>query len=276
MAMWSPASRMYDRSLQPADVDEHARLGQAQLHQRQQAVAAGEELGVVAVLADQADRLLGRPGPHVVERGGDHDGSVCRVGGWRGWPFHTVLGTGRHRDVGDAEAGQRVDDGVDDGRGGADGAGLADALDAERVGRRRRDGVAERERRDVAGRRHQVLGERASSCRLPSASYTASSNSAWARPWMTPPWTWPVDDQRVDLHAAVVDGDVLQHVDGAGLGVDLDDADVRAERPREVGRVVGDLRLEVRLEAVGQVVGGERLERDRGERHRPVGRALDA
>ena len=37
---------------EPADVDEHARLGQAQLHQRQQAVAAGEELGLVAVLAD--------------------------------------------------------------------------------------------------------------------------------------------------------------------------------------------------------------------------------
>ena len=38
---------------QAADVDEHARLGQAQLHQRQQAVAAGEELGLVAVLADE-------------------------------------------------------------------------------------------------------------------------------------------------------------------------------------------------------------------------------
>ena len=46
---------------QPADVDEHRRLGQAQLHQRQQAVAAGEELGLVAVLADEADRLVGRP-----------------------------------------------------------------------------------------------------------------------------------------------------------------------------------------------------------------------
>ena len=82
-----------------------------------------------------------------------------------------------------------------------------------------------------------------------------------------------LDDERVDLVAAVVDRDVLQHVDAAGLLVDLDDADVGAERPREVGRVVGDLGLEVRLHAVGQVVGGERLERDRGQRHRLVGRA---
>jgi hypothetical protein len=40
------------------------------------------------------------------------------------------------------------------------------------------------------------------------------------------------------------------------------------------GRVVGDLGLEVGFEAVGQVVGGERLERDGGERHRAIGRAL--
>ena len=55
-----------------ADVDEHARLGEAQLHQRQQAVAAGEELGIVAVLADEADRLVGGAGTDVVEGGRNH------------------------------------------------------------------------------------------------------------------------------------------------------------------------------------------------------------
>ena len=84
-----------------------------------------------------------------------------------------------------------------------------------------------------------------------------------------------LDDQRVDLVAAVVDGDVRQQVDRAGLRVDLDHADVGAEREREVGRVVGDLGLEVGLHAVGQVVGGERLEGDRGQRHRS-GRACPA
>ena len=56
-----------------ADVDEHARLGESQLHQGQQAVPAGEELGIVAVLADELDGLFGGSGTDVVERCGDHD-----------------------------------------------------------------------------------------------------------------------------------------------------------------------------------------------------------
>ena len=49
-----------------------AGVGQPQLHERQQRVAAGEELGLVAVLGEQRDRFVGRVGPHVVEGGGDH------------------------------------------------------------------------------------------------------------------------------------------------------------------------------------------------------------
>ena len=126
----------------------------------------------------------------------------------------------------------------------------------------------------VGRRRHEVLGERGRlqvavgvvdrllEQRLGEALDDAAVHLA-------------VDDQRVDLVAAVVDGDVLQHVDVAGLGVDLDDADVRAEGPREVGRVVGDVGLEVRLQPVGQVVRGEGLEGDRRQRQRLVRRALD-
>ena len=40
------------------------------------------------------------------------------------------------------------------------------------------------------------------------------------------------DDQRVEDPAAVVDRDVAQRRDQAGLGVDLDDRDVGAERER--------------------------------------------
>ena len=54
------------------DVDQHGRLGEAELHHRQQAVAAGDELGLVAVLADEADRLLRRLGADVVECCRDH------------------------------------------------------------------------------------------------------------------------------------------------------------------------------------------------------------
>ena len=44
---------------QPTHVDQHRRRGQAQLHQRQQRVPAGHELGLVAVLGEQGDGLVG-------------------------------------------------------------------------------------------------------------------------------------------------------------------------------------------------------------------------
>ena len=55
-----------------ADVDEHGGSGQPQLHEREERVPAGEELGVVAVLGEQRDRLLHGIGTRVAELGGDH------------------------------------------------------------------------------------------------------------------------------------------------------------------------------------------------------------
>ncbi len=57
---------------QAADVDEDGRRGQAELHQRQQGMASGQEFGVVAVLGEERERLVGGAGPQVVESGGDH------------------------------------------------------------------------------------------------------------------------------------------------------------------------------------------------------------
>jgi hypothetical protein len=59
--------------LQAADVDEDGRRRQPQLHEREQRVAAGEELGVVAVAVQRADGVLEGLGALVVERSGDHD-----------------------------------------------------------------------------------------------------------------------------------------------------------------------------------------------------------
>ena len=50
-----------------ADVDDHAGHRQAQLHHRQQGVAARQQLGLVAVLAEQSDGLGGGTRPFVVE-----------------------------------------------------------------------------------------------------------------------------------------------------------------------------------------------------------------
>jgi hypothetical protein len=58
--------------LQPADIDEHRRGREAKLHQRDERHAARDELGLVTVLGDQRDRLVGRLGPHVLEGRGNH------------------------------------------------------------------------------------------------------------------------------------------------------------------------------------------------------------
>ena len=49
-----------------------------------------------------------------------------------------------------------------------------------------------------------------------------------------PPCCWPRDEHRVEDATAVVDRDVAEQLDLAGLGVDLDDRDVRAERERRL------------------------------------------
>ena len=51
----------------PSDVDEHRRDGESQLHQRQQRMAAGDQLGLVAVLDEEGDRFFRRTSPGVVE-----------------------------------------------------------------------------------------------------------------------------------------------------------------------------------------------------------------
>ena len=52
------------------DVDEHLGPGQAQLHHRQQAVAAGDEPGLGAVALEQREGVVDAGGPLVLERCG--------------------------------------------------------------------------------------------------------------------------------------------------------------------------------------------------------------
>ena len=56
---------------EPSDVDEKGRLGEAQLHERQQRVPAGQQLRVLA-LPEQADRVVDGGRNLVVEGGRDH------------------------------------------------------------------------------------------------------------------------------------------------------------------------------------------------------------
>jgi hypothetical protein len=83
-----------------------------------------------------------------------------------------------------------------------------------------------------------------------------------------------VDDHRVDDVAAVVDRDEATDVDLARALVDVDHADVAAERERQVRRVVVVDRLEARLHPGRMVRVGR--ERDLLDRLEAIGRALDA
>jgi len=61
-----------------ADVDEEAGPGEAELHQRQQGMPAGEELRVTT-RAEQPDGVLDGAGQLVVERGRDHFATSCNA-----------------------------------------------------------------------------------------------------------------------------------------------------------------------------------------------------
>ena len=63
--------------VQTADVDKHRRHGEAQLHERQQGMPSGEQLGLVAVRGEQAEGLVDRRHPLIVERNRDHGRPSC-------------------------------------------------------------------------------------------------------------------------------------------------------------------------------------------------------
>ena len=89
----------------------------------------------------------------------------------------------------------------------------------------------------------------------------------------------PVDlslhDHRIDDRADVVDGNVLQDLGRSGLRVDLDHADVRPGRPREVRRVIDGGCVQVWLRPLRQRVRVPGREGDLRDRLRLVGRARD-
>ncbi len=145
------------------------------------------------------------------------------------------LGRGGHVDVGDAEVGHRVDDRVLHRGRGADRAGLADALGAERVVARGRLHLDQLEARHLGRRQERVVGERRGQRvavlvvddlleeRLGGALRDAAVPLA-------------LGQQRVHDRAGVVDGHDPAEEHLAGLGIDLDDRHVGAERERRPRR----------------------------------------
>src|SRR5690349_10606095 len=179
----------------------------------------------------------------------------------------------RDIDVANAEMPKRVNDGVRDGRRRADGRRLADALRADRVVRRRRDRLLELPRRRLHGRRQQVVHERSGEV-VAELVVRDLLVQGWRQPHRQTAVDLPVDDHRIDDVAAVVDRDEAADVDLSGALVDVDDADVAAERERQVRRIVVVDGLEAGFHPLRMVRVGR--QRDLLDRLEPVGRALDA
>ena len=139
-------------------VDEMLRPGEAQLHRRDQRVAAGQEL-CFFLLGQQARGLPHGRRPvlgECVHRDAPYAALASAVDLLQCLP-HRLCGR-RHRQILGAD---RVGDGVDHRRRRRDRARLAAALDAERVRRRFRRGHVDLERRQIVRPRHAVIHQRA-------------------------------------------------------------------------------------------------------------------
>src|SRR5262245_2285393 len=139
--------------------------------------------------------------------------------------------------VSDPQMPERVNDRIDDGRGRSDGCGLSDALRPERVMWRGGAGFVRLPIRSLDGRREQVIHEAALKY---VAAFVVLNLLVERRPQPhgQAAVNLPLDDHRVDDVPAVVDGHEPAHLDLSRSIVDVDYADVAAERIGEVRRVV--------------------------------------
>ena len=190
-----------DQILDLAEIDHVGRRSQPLLHDREQGVAAGEIFGL---------RALGEQRRGFVDAGGAMIGGLVhgrappaylRLLAVNGVP--DPVGRRRHFQLVVAD---RVGDGVDHGGGRADRAGLAAALDAERIARAQRRGVVQLERRQVVGARHGVVHERRGH-ELAVAVVDRAFEQRLADALREAAMDLALDDHRVDQPAEIVGRD---------------------------------------------------------------------
>ena len=195
-------------------------------------------------------RVLDRRGATIVECDGNH--------AWPPWMMrHSFSGLSAMSRCFTPEPTQRVDRRRDDARRRAERAGLADALGAERVHRRRRHGGVQLEARKIDGARHRVVHERAGH-QLAVLVVDGLLDHRLADALGQAAVDLSLDNQRVDEVAGIVHGDELEQPRLAGVLVDLEHRDVAAERVGVVGRLEERFVAQARLEP-------------RRQRHRHVG-----
>ena len=163
---------------------------------------ARERLNLVIALA--SPRVAQRPPPRLLD------------------PPPHLLRRDRHFEVGDAEAGERVERGAHDRGGRADRAGFAAALGAERIVGTGLAFVAfGDEQRQIVGARHRVVHER-SGHELAAAVIGAALEQRLAEAERKAAVDLALDDHRVDDGADVVDPPEADDLGAAGLRIDLE------------------------------------------------------
>ena len=123
---------------------------------------------------------------------------------------------------------ERVEDGIDDRRRGTDGARLARALNAERIGFAGDVAGFEAQRREVVRARQGIIEQAAARGlagdgivahvlhqRLPDALGAAAMDLAGEQQW-------------IERHADIVHHHIVDEMHGAGVGIDLDLGEMRA------------------------------------------------
>src|SRR5262245_58034899 len=158
----------------------------------------------------------------------------------------------RHVDVIDAERLERVDERVDYRRRRADGAGFADTLDPERVGLARHLFKISVDTWHRVGARHAVIHE-ATGEELPGlAVVDLVLDQRLADALYDAALDLSADDHRIEHAAEVIDHEIAIEGDLAGLGIDLQLADVRAVGMAGRACAVAAGRLEPHAEFLGQ------------------------
>ncbi len=213
------------------------------------APAASSSVGALAA-ARMPREHVGRFAPWIGERAG------AGVTDRRPHAF----GCARQVDVAHPEVRDGVDHGVLHCGGRPDRCRLADALCAERVERRRRLGRERLERRQFGCCHDAVVGE-VRGHRVAVAVEAHLFEQRLAHAGRDATVLLALDEQRCEYRAAVVDGHVAQEPDLAGVGIDLDDGDVRTER--EGGAVLVEVELAVELLADVGCTRGEFAPRER-------------
>ena len=139
-----------------------------------------------------------------------------------------ALGGGRHFDVGHAKFGERVDNRIDDDAECRGRPAFAGRADPERVGRGRNFAELGREKRQPVGARQRVIQQRAGQQLTGVAIVDAILAQCLAEPVGNAAMDLAMHDQRIDRAPDIIDGVVAHDFDDAGVGVDLDLADVAA------------------------------------------------